>query len=491
MLGKLKKIKDGLGNYIYPITVSSAVYVDDTTTLETKLSQISSIGGGGVVGVGKKEFIPSIESTAIGALPLGMSKVGNTTTNVKEIDWFFATRPPLPRGRGTTIQGMVWIEGALYCTVCSSPYNSWNDYSMLFRYFPNEVRWEQLPSIPLDHPSGLIWYNNELWCCDYDGTENIVKYNLKKAIAMGTFAGCETGRFSTGGVGGISTIAMVNYQGVDRLLMSIFLGTNKSYLVNFQKALTDGNIANSIVAEWTHYGSVQGSVWDGQYLWESYGGSTKKLSKIDINIAATNGTVQSAVVYEESTPTDAPEDLAFDGVNLWMGDEWNQGIFKREKTKVLYSTTSGGTITFDNFDSATGTTIEAFARQKRWDQQQGLAFNILDANNYCTGEVYTSYTAGTNKYLTVLRFTENKSGTFSTVKTSTSDLLVDGTSQPSIGLKLTIKDSKVVLEAIGFNGEVFDRLESDKSAFTRQSGKVGLRPKVGDTEWLRVKIEQI
>lgn len=42
MLGKLKKIKDGLGKFIYPITVSEAVFVESDKTLKTKLTEVDS-----------------------------------------------------------------------------------------------------------------------------------------------------------------------------------------------------------------------------------------------------------------------------------------------------------------------------------------------------------------------------------------------------------------------------------------------------------------
>ncbi|MEK3887241.1 SGNH/GDSL hydrolase family protein [Bacillus sp. FSL K6-3431] len=45
MLGNLKKIKDSLGNYIFPVTVSKAVYVDETKTLETKLLELNKLYG--------------------------------------------------------------------------------------------------------------------------------------------------------------------------------------------------------------------------------------------------------------------------------------------------------------------------------------------------------------------------------------------------------------------------------------------------------------
>lgn len=42
MIGKLKKLKDNLGNYIFPITSTKAVYMTDgQTTLETHLDTIN------------------------------------------------------------------------------------------------------------------------------------------------------------------------------------------------------------------------------------------------------------------------------------------------------------------------------------------------------------------------------------------------------------------------------------------------------------------
>lgn len=52
MLAKLKKLKDNIDQYIFPITVAKAVYVSESKNLETKLSEIDSAiasgsGGGG------------------------------------------------------------------------------------------------------------------------------------------------------------------------------------------------------------------------------------------------------------------------------------------------------------------------------------------------------------------------------------------------------------------------------------------------------------
>lgn len=50
VLGKLKKLKDSLGQFVYPITVAKAVYVSDTKNLETKLSEIEAAVGTGTGG---------------------------------------------------------------------------------------------------------------------------------------------------------------------------------------------------------------------------------------------------------------------------------------------------------------------------------------------------------------------------------------------------------------------------------------------------------
>jgi hypothetical protein len=45
MIGKMKKLKDGTNEYIYPITVSDAVFVDPETSLRAKLSELEEARG--------------------------------------------------------------------------------------------------------------------------------------------------------------------------------------------------------------------------------------------------------------------------------------------------------------------------------------------------------------------------------------------------------------------------------------------------------------
>lgn len=45
MKGKLKKMKDSLGKYIYPVTRAEAVYVSDNKTLSQKLAEMGNGGG--------------------------------------------------------------------------------------------------------------------------------------------------------------------------------------------------------------------------------------------------------------------------------------------------------------------------------------------------------------------------------------------------------------------------------------------------------------
>lgn len=52
MQGKLKKLKDNNGQYVYPISISDAVYVDSNKTLKTKLSEMDQVLSGGTGGVG-------------------------------------------------------------------------------------------------------------------------------------------------------------------------------------------------------------------------------------------------------------------------------------------------------------------------------------------------------------------------------------------------------------------------------------------------------
>jgi lysophospholipase L1-like esterase len=47
MQGKLKKLKDNNGQYVYPVSVSEAIFVESSKTLKTKLSEMEQNLGGG------------------------------------------------------------------------------------------------------------------------------------------------------------------------------------------------------------------------------------------------------------------------------------------------------------------------------------------------------------------------------------------------------------------------------------------------------------
>jgi lysophospholipase L1-like esterase len=49
MLGKLKKLKDSVGGYLFPITISEAVFVEANKTLKQKLSEIDAVPPGSSV----------------------------------------------------------------------------------------------------------------------------------------------------------------------------------------------------------------------------------------------------------------------------------------------------------------------------------------------------------------------------------------------------------------------------------------------------------
>lgn len=66
MRGKIKKLKDNAGQYLYPITVSEAIFVDDSKNLKTKLTEIdnaiSASSGGGSTNGG---YIPDINEYSL------------------------------------------------------------------------------------------------------------------------------------------------------------------------------------------------------------------------------------------------------------------------------------------------------------------------------------------------------------------------------------------------------------------------------------------
>lgn len=67
MLGRLKKIKDSVGQFLYPITVAKAVYVSENKNLETKLSEIdTAIANSGGGSSGGSSYITGKKINVIG-----------------------------------------------------------------------------------------------------------------------------------------------------------------------------------------------------------------------------------------------------------------------------------------------------------------------------------------------------------------------------------------------------------------------------------------
>jgi lysophospholipase L1-like esterase len=79
MNGKLKKLKDNLGKYIFPVTVSEAVYVEDTKTLKTKLTEIEQLVGSGSTGSNAVTIQDFYKQTKVGKR---LVFVGDSTTDV-------------------------------------------------------------------------------------------------------------------------------------------------------------------------------------------------------------------------------------------------------------------------------------------------------------------------------------------------------------------------------------------------------------------------
>lgn len=78
MLGKIKKLKDNISNFIYPVTVAEAVYVDSTKTLKQAIADGSLGGGSTQVNVSGRSY-------ALFTLRGGqiiVKKVGSSTTTL-------------------------------------------------------------------------------------------------------------------------------------------------------------------------------------------------------------------------------------------------------------------------------------------------------------------------------------------------------------------------------------------------------------------------
>jgi hypothetical protein len=494
MLGKLKKIKTVDGQYVFPITHADAVYVDQNKTLTEKLNEINSPSGESVIA---NYYKVPLDSTNVGSVPTGLTFLPSGGFSTTARMWKEIPKPPTFKNQNDrlgdnnmTIQGACFIEGAYYITLCAGTRNAWGKISLFYRYFPETQQWEMLPPVPLEHPSGLAWEGGYLWCSDYD-TGCIVKYDLKKAIANSSFSGSEVGRFLV--ESNLSTLAFVDYQGVRRCVAGIFNLTKNDYIIDTEKALTDGNINNAKIAQWTTLTGLQGQIWDGRYLYEV---NNEGIFKIDIPTAIATGTSKGGSV--ETIPvgeaTNTAEDLAWDGMSIWMSDEWNQIVWKQFPHNVLF--TNIGTATnrlalFDNFTTKNGTKVQGmvkpfFKGSNYVDVRGGIAFNVTDQNNFCCAEFFL---VSDKKY--GFRLIDVTNGVETIIVSNTDQTLNNnyGGTDHEYSMKLEIKNN-YVFATIGTHGQQLSNVWAELSKFNQTTGKLGLRHYYKSAQWREVSIDQ-
>jgi glutamine cyclotransferase len=216
---------------------------------------------------------------------------------------------------GYTPQGMTFDgERILFA-------NSWkNMQSVVYAYtLPDMERGDsfKMPSEAV-HTSGLAFDGKELWACDYISNRC---YRIRPDVSFSTGGALVTGQFETG-LRGTSACCFLSYEGQQLLAISDYMRTRRTYVINHERARSDGHMRDAIVFSYRNGGFSQGLAFDGTYLYESENKlGIDVINKLDVaRLVATKDHTES-LVEQIAAPWRGVEDMAFDGTHLYVSDE--------------------------------------------------------------------------------------------------------------------------------------------------------------------------
>jgi len=196
----------------------------------------------------------------------------------------------------------------------------------------------------MTHTSGLAYEPDEdrLYAVDYD-SDKCYKIDYKKALEDNSATNHVDGSFTTG-LSGTSACSFVVYNGVRRLAITDYQNTQKTYLVNYQAALSAGTMTGHTVGEYTNAGANQGITWDGNHVYESDSG-TDKIYKINLAQAVSGGSYSDGLQKEwkVNPPIGGIEDLAYDlqRSGIWTSSEsGNKNVYFCDNRRGIISFSS-------------------------------------------------------------------------------------------------------------------------------------------------------
>ena len=233
--------------------------------------------------------------------------------------------------KGWSPQGLTWVKGKLIFA------NSWkNKRSRVYKINPRTMKEESYFDMPPEavHTSGLCWDGKFLWAVDYKSNKGY-KINLnesfkrKKAKVVGSF---ETG------LKGTSACCIVPYGNSSKkekrkkkkfLAISDYMNSGKTYFVDQNKALKNGNMKKAIVFSYENEDFSQGLEFIDGYIYES----ENKIGRNVINKICLKDLKRTRNSFKSTTkqycePSWAVEDLCWDGTFLWTSDEVSKKFYR-------------------------------------------------------------------------------------------------------------------------------------------------------------------
>jgi hypothetical protein len=168
------------------------------------------------------------------------------------------------------------------------------------------------------HTSGLTWDGQQLWAVDYISNRC---YCLDYEASFVSRQPHVLGMFDTT-LRGTSACCFAPYGDEQRLLISDFMRTKRTYFVDTRRALAQGTARGAIDFSYRNGGFSQGLEVFGGWLWESENRrGIDVLNQIDVARLFQTGSSQAALHRQFNAPFQGVEDLAWDGQRLWTSDE--------------------------------------------------------------------------------------------------------------------------------------------------------------------------
>jgi PGF-pre-PGF domain-containing protein len=254
--------------------------------------------------------------------PGASSPSNGTSTFIFFDDWSdsgWEDKGPAPNNTVFAQQGMTFINDSLF----HSAHNN-SQFSRVWEINTSDmsiIGWFDMPS-EASHTSGLAYEPDEdrLYAADYD-SDKVYKIDYISALADNDASDDIDGSFATT-KSGTSAITFAIFNGERQLIMSDYANSDKTYVINYTKALSDGTASGNFLGNYNNRDRSQGLTWDGVYLYES--DSTNEIVyKLNLSKAVSLGSYTDGLIdsYDVKPPVTAAEDLAYkDGV-VWTSSE--------------------------------------------------------------------------------------------------------------------------------------------------------------------------